>query len=256
MKSAMKLGGLVAVALTVALTLVSAGCGSDEEKQVTADSPAWVAKLAESKNATQIFVVAGVGGTTAYVSMHEKDAAGKWHEIIGTPGFIGKKGLGKTKEGDSMTPIGTFRFTTAFGIADDPGCKGFAYRKVTGDDYWSGDPREGRRYNQMVNIKDLPDLDTKESEHIVEYTVPYQYCMNIGYNEAGTPGMGSAIFLHCFGAAKPYTGGCVSIPHAQMAKALRHVKKDCVVVIDSLEKLSPETWKEWGMPPSPAPSGN
>ena len=38
------------------------------------DSSAWVAGLAKSKNATQIFVVAGVGNTTAYVSMHYRRA--------------------------------------------------------------------------------------------------------------------------------------------------------------------------------------
>lgn len=39
------------------------------------DSPIWVVELAKSKNATQIFVVAGVGNTTAYVSIHEKGSA-------------------------------------------------------------------------------------------------------------------------------------------------------------------------------------
>ena len=38
------------------------------------DSLTWVVELAKSKNATQIFVVAGVGNTTAYVSMHYRRA--------------------------------------------------------------------------------------------------------------------------------------------------------------------------------------
>ena len=63
-------------------------------------SPDWVVRLAEEKNARQIFVVAGVGETTAYVSMHEKDDNGNWKEIMTSPGYIGKYGLGKTKEGE------------------------------------------------------------------------------------------------------------------------------------------------------------
>ena len=64
--------------------------------------------------------------------------------------------------------------------------------------------------------------------------------MNISYNEDGTPGRGSAIFLHCLGDQRPYTGGCVAIPRNHMITVLRNVKKDCVVVIDSLKNISPE----------------
>lgn len=211
------------------------------------NSPEWVVKLGEENNATQLFVVAVVGQTTAYVSMHEKDAAGNWKLIVTTPGYIGRLGMGKTKEGDARTPKGVFHFTKAFGIADDPGCKGFEYLKVTDDLYWSGDSREGYHYNEMVSIRDYPDLDKENSEHIVDYNVHYQYCMNISYNEAGVPGEGSAIFLHCLGPNKPFTGGCVAIPENQMAEVLRNVTKDCVIVIDSLKTLSPETWEAWGL---------
>ena len=69
--------------------------------------------------------------------------------------------------------------------------------------------------------------------------------MNISYNENGTPGLGSAIFLHCFGPAKPYTGGCVAIPVEQMRFVMQNVRPDCVVVIDALKTLSPETAEAW-----------
>ena len=219
---------------------------SNEVSQATReDSPDWIAKLAEEKKAEQIFVVAGVGYTTAYISMHEKDSSGKWKEIVTTPGYIGKYGLGKTKEGDGMTPIGTFHFTEAFGIANNPGCTLGKYKKVTDDDWWSGDTKY--KYNQMVSIKDYPDLAKDDSEHIIDYTYQYQYCLNISYNEDGTEDLGSAIFLHCLGPYKPYTGGCVAIPKEAMLKVMKNVKKDCVVVIDSLQTLSPETWNDWGL---------
>ena len=81
----------------------------------------------------------------------------------------------------------------------------------------------------------------------MDYTYQYQYCLNISYNEAGTPGLGSAIFLHCLGPFKPYTGGCVAIPKDQMITVMQNVREDCVVVIDSLRNLSPKTWEDWGL---------
>ena len=213
------------------------------------DSPEWVANLEEAAEAEQLFVVAGVGQTTAYISMHQKDENGVWKQIITTPGYIGKYGLDKEKAGDAKTPTGTFHFNYSFGIAEDPGCA-IPYQQVNDDSYWSGDQREGYCYNQMVSIKDLPDLNTEDSEHIVDYTYQYQYCLNISYNEEGTPGLGSAIFLHCLGPQKPYTGGCVAIPKDQMVTVMKNVREDCTVVIGSLENLIPELWDEWGLAPS------
>lgn len=59
------------------------------------DSPAWVAKLPAATNATQLFVVAGMGmdKTTAFISMHERGGDGSWRQILSTPGFVGKNGL-------------------------------------------------------------------------------------------------------------------------------------------------------------------
>ena len=63
-------------------------------------SPEWVTKLDAAKDAKQLFVVAGYERSTAWISMHEKDENGNWKMLTSTPGFIGKEGLGKTKEGD------------------------------------------------------------------------------------------------------------------------------------------------------------
>ena len=211
------------------------------------DSPEWVGKLDAAQNAQQLLVVAGVGETTAYVSMHEKDASGSWKQIMTTPGFMGE--LGKEKEGDGKTPVGVFHFNYAFGIAEDPGCA-IPYHQVGQDSYWSGDVREGYHYNQMVSLRDYPDLDLKDSERIMDYPLHYQYCLNVSYNEECIPGLGSAIFLHCLGPQKPFTSGCIAIPKDQMNTVMQNDSPDWGVVIDYLEKLSPETWADWGFEPS------
>ncbi len=233
-----------AEAIDIAETIEEKVIEETEDASLTemlSESPDWVVSLPEAEDAEQLLIVGNYEETTAWVSMHEKvyseeDPEGTWQMIMTTPGFIGKKGLGKTKEGDAKTPVGTFGFNAAFGIAADPGCA-IPYKQVDDDDYWSGDIREGMHYNEMVDIKDYPDLDTENSEHIIDYTRQYQYCLNIDYNKEGTPGEGSAIFLHCLGPYKPYTGGCVAIPENQMRFVMQHVRPDCRVVIETLENL-------------------
>ena len=115
----------------------------------------------------------------------------------------------------------------------------------------SGDTREGFRYNELVSLKELPDLDLEsgDSEHIIDYPYNYQYCLNISYNEDCVPGLGSAIFLHCLGAARPFTGGCVAIQEAQMRYVMQHIDENTQVVIDSYEKLSGgEAWPSSSWP--------
>lgn len=240
---------LLTIFLAAAFIFTLSGCGaetpeSDSESEggevavtsMLGQSPEWVTALPSAENAEQLFVVAAYEKTTAWVSLHEKNADGSWQMIMSTPGFIGKEGVGKTKEGDAKTPVGVFSFNYAFGIAADPGCA-IPYTVANDDTYWSGDVRDGMQYNKPVSIKDYPDLDTENSEHIVDYTRHYQYCLNISYNDECVPGDGSAIFLHCLGPYRPYTGGCVAIPENQMIFVMRHVKPDCVVVIDTLENL-------------------
>ena len=197
-------------------------------------SPDWVTKLPAAKTNTQMVVVGTNKAQGAWVSMHEKDENGVWQMIMTTPAVIGKNGINKTKEGDSKTPVGVYRFNKAFGIADNPGTK-LSYTKVDENIYWSGDVKY--KYNQMVDIRDYPMLNKKDSEHIAEYNTYYDYCLNISYNEEGTPGKGSAIFMHCFGTHKPYTGGCIALPKDKMRFVMQRVEPNCAVVIDSLEKL-------------------
>ena len=219
----------------------SASTASAEYAGIDVDSPEWVAKLSAAQSTDQMLVVAAFAedATDAWVSLHEKQSDGTWHMVMTTPGFIGKNGLNKTKEGDAKTPTGVFHFNRAFGIADDPGCA-IPYVKVDNDTYWSGDPEPGHRYNELVTTKDVPELDLEsgDSEHIIDYPYHYQYCLNISYNEEGTPGLGSAIFLHCFGPAKPFTGGCVAIPEEHMKYVMTQVDENTAVVIDTYEKLS------------------
>ena len=227
--------------LSLACSAALADSGLHADIQQEKASPEWITALpvAQDDNVTQLFVVAGIGmdKTTATISMHQRGEDGTWMQILSTPGYVGKKGLcleEEHKEGCAQTPIGVYHFNKAFGIAADPGCA-IPYFQVDENTYWSGDPE--RFYNQMVDIRDVPGLVMDDSEHIMHYEYEYQYCLNISFNEDGTPGRGSAIFLHCFGQYKPWTGGCVAVPENIMKLIMQNVHEDCVVVIDTLENL-------------------
>ena len=206
------------------------------QNQKPVDSPEWFKKLDAAKDCDQLIVVAGVGETTCYVSMHEKDEDGNWKMILQAPGYIGLEGMGKADSYHAVTPIGTFTIDKAFGIADDPGCQ-MEYTKVTEDDYWSGDMREGMHFNEFVKIGDVPGLDPEACEHLIDYTYEYQYCLNMGYNSECTPGEGAAFFFHCMSLVKPYTGGCVAVNEAVMKLIMQRVKDGCKITINKADAL-------------------
>ena len=118
--AAILFAGAVFLCCTPKETIVIGG----EYSGIDVASPEWVGKLDAAKDAKQLFVVAALSedATDAWISLHEKQSDGSWHMIMTTPGFVGRNGVGKTKEGDARTPVGVFHFNRAFGIADDPGC--------------------------------------------------------------------------------------------------------------------------------------
>ena len=182
-----------------------------------------------SKTTQIILVEAEPTGSKAVVSMHEKSAEGIWEEVIRTDtAYIGKNGLGKTKQGDNKTPVGVFYPDKAFGIKPDPGCK-VPYTKVDDTNYWVGD-NSSSRFNTFVTTREFTDFRKSAGEHLIEYTGFYNYCLNIGYNTARTPYKGSCIFLHCIGDT-PYTHGCIAVPEATMVSILRRFRMGCAMVI-------------------------
>ena len=134
-------------------------------------------------------------------------------------GLIGRKGMGKTVEGDEKTPCGLFKMNTPFGISDPR--EGFPenYLKVDGSYYWNGDSASPM-YNKLVSTSSYTDFDRGSSEHLSDYGGYYNYCIDTGYNFEGTPGLGSAIFLHCSMGIN--TGGCIAIPEADMITVMRN----------------------------------
>ena len=78
------------------------------------ESPGWVAGLKAAENTTQLAIVSGTHGSSARFSFHEKDSSGTWREIVSCPAYIGKKGWGKSREGDMKSPAGVYTFISKY----------------------------------------------------------------------------------------------------------------------------------------------
>ena len=59
----------------------------------------------------------------------------EWKEFLISDAYIGRDGLGLQSESDVKSPIGLFKFTKFFGIADNPGTK-MPYIKLNESLYW------------------------------------------------------------------------------------------------------------------------
>lgn len=207
---------------------IEVGAESVDEAQRNAQ---WVSKLQVAKTTNQIIVVS-VEGTDAVLGMYIKDENDSWEEILRTEAYIGKRGIGKVREGDNKTPVGKFTFTKAFGILEDPGTK-LDYVQVDESHYWVDDASSSY-YNRFVSTNDVKK-DWESAEHLCEYGALYNYVLAINYNEACVPGVGSAVFLHCTGERAKPTAGCVAIPEKYMKKILQTIEKDCILIIDTAE---------------------
>ncbi|MGN8734368.1 L,D-transpeptidase family protein [Fusicatenibacter saccharivorans] len=187
--------------------------------------------LKAAKTHNQLIFVSA-SGTTATIAMVTRDADGTWSEDLCTSGYVGSAGVGETTEWNHRTPRGQFGFTYAFGILPNPGTK-LSYTQVDDTYYWVDDVNS-RYYNQFVTTKTTPKA-WNSAEHIIEINPAYHYVLSLDYNPNCTPGVGSAIFLHC--STNRPTGGCISVPEDQMITVLKNVQPGCQIIIDSANGL-------------------
>lgn len=147
---------------------------------------------------------------------------GKYESVFECPALVGKNGPGKQSEGDTKTPLGTWTVGEAFGIAEDPGSI-IKYTKITDDMYWCATGSNGKKYNTLLYKSDNPNNDYSEDEHLIDYPIRYKYLLDMGYNKAGAPYAGNAIFLHCWKTPDTPTGGCVAVSEESMVKILQTI---------------------------------
>ncbi|WP_249310389.1 L,D-transpeptidase family protein [Bacillus sp. FJAT-49736] len=170
--------------------------------------------------------------TTATLTRYEKQK-GKWVKVGSSmQAVIGKKGAGKTKEGDALTPRGTFLLGTSFGWGTKPSGLKYPFRSVTKNDYWIDDVKSPD-YNKWINYKGDPYKRWRSFERLTHPL--YKYAVVIRYNDDPiVKGAGSAIFLHIKKSSTRYTLGCIAISEKDLLKVIKWLdtKKKPIITIE------------------------
>jgi len=186
----------------------------------TAARPAVLPLAVDVGAASQVVTVvaSSARATTAQVTAWQRGPAG-WTVALGPlPARIGSGGIGAASEGSTRTPAGVFRLTEAFGRAADPGTR-LPYRVVDGHDWWVSDVTSPR-YNEYARCAPgTCDFSEAAGENLYAAGPVYDRAVVIDYNRGGTPGAGSAFFLHVSNGAA--TAGCVAIDGGSLAALMR-----------------------------------
>lgn len=167
------------------------------------------------ENVSQLAVVRNRGGSRGRFQFYIKNAKGKWKKKLACDAWLGRRGIGKKREGDQKTPTGLYALEQGFGILRNPGTA-MPYVKVNSQHYWCSDSGSPY-YNRLIRRDETGHRCG--GEHLTEYRGVYDYAVSIGYNKKGKAGRGSAIFLHC--SAGRATAGCIAIPKKEMRRVLR-----------------------------------
>jgi L,D-peptidoglycan transpeptidase YkuD (ErfK/YbiS/YcfS/YnhG family) len=140
-------------------------------------------------------------------------------------GHVGLRGVSSTKrEGDLKTPAGVFPLRGGFGIYGNPGLD-LGWFRVDSRDVWVDDSKSSL-YNTHQRT---PASGRWTSAEPLDNAPSYNYAQVIGYNEARTPGRGSAIFLHVDHGSG--TAGCVSVPTSHLLSIFRWERPGAVIAI-------------------------
>jgi L,D-peptidoglycan transpeptidase YkuD (ErfK/YbiS/YcfS/YnhG family) len=170
--------------------------------------------------ATQVVTVVASSSraTTAKLTAWELGPGG-WTAVLGpVTARIGSGGVGQASETSTRTPAGVFSLTEAFGRQGDPGT-GLPYRVVDGQDWWVSDVASPL-YNQHARCAPgTCPFDETVSENLQAAGAVYDYAVVIDYNRGGTPGAGSAFFLHVTNGVP--TAGCVAIDRGSLVTLMR-----------------------------------
>jgi L,D-peptidoglycan transpeptidase YkuD (ErfK/YbiS/YcfS/YnhG family) len=163
-------------------------------------------------------VAASSRATTAKLTAWELGPDG-WTPVLGpVTARIGSAGVGRASETSTRTPAGTFALTEGFGRQADPGTA-LPYRVVDAQDWWVSDAASPL-YNQHTRCAaGTCPFDEAAGENLLAAGAVYDYALVIDYNRGGTPGAGSAFFLHVTNGAP--TAGCVAIDRASLVTVMR-----------------------------------
>jgi L,D-peptidoglycan transpeptidase YkuD (ErfK/YbiS/YcfS/YnhG family) len=187
--------------------------------------PAATCSVPAGVSAAQVVLVSS-SGSSAAVRACRRSGGQYLLELGPYYGHVGRGGVSDSKrEGDLKTPAGVFPLRGGFGAYGNPGLRTGSWVTVDSQDVWVDDPGSSL-YNTHQR---KPAQGRWNSAENLLNTPAYNYAQVIGYNEARTPGRGSAIFFHVDTGGG--TAGCVSLPAQPLVAVFRWQRAGSVMVI-------------------------
>lgn len=155
-----------------------------------------IAYTSAAGNSSQLITVVSTGGSSAELTLWQKDSSGNWFEydsMFARLGSGGMKSASLVYEMDMCTPTGIYSLSEAFGINSNPG-SGLPYRVLDGSEYWVDD--ENSPYYNTMQFGE-PNGRWSSAEHLSSMGRSYCYSIVVDYNRWPViPVKSSAIFLH------------------------------------------------------------
>ena len=143
---------------------------------------------------------------------------------------LGKAGIGeKKREGDNVTPTGTFKIVKIYYRSDRIKKISSKFRaiEITKNMGWCDDPNS-KNYNQLVNLP-----SKYGHEKLFKKNNIYDIIVVLNYNmKPVVKNKGSAIFIHV--AKKNYqpTQGCIALKKNDLLKILSKINKNIKIKIN------------------------
>ena len=180
-----------------------------------------IAYTSAAANSSQLITVVSTGGSSAELTLWQKDSSGNWFEydsMFARLGSGGMKSASLVYEMDMCTPTGIYSLSEAFGINSNPG-SGLPYRVLDGSEYWVDD--ENSPYYNTMQFGE-PNGRWSSAEHLSSMGRSYYYSIVVDYNRWPViSGKSSAIFLHV-DVGVP-TWGCIAVEESKMVKILNWI---------------------------------
>ena len=143
---------------------------------------------------------------------------------------LGKSGIGKKrKEGDNITPKGTFNLIKIYYREDRVKklSSKFKLIKITKKMGWCDDPKS-KKYNQLIK------LQTKYSHEILYRRENiYDLILVLNYNmKPIIKNKGSAIFIHIANKNYKKTAGCIALKKVDLINLVKEINRNTTVHIN------------------------
>lgn len=156
------------------------------------------------------------------MNVYEKNKSGEWRRIMYAPSCVAGKNAGDLE--------GVFHIIKASGIQESPGNVS-GYLKLDDTYYWCEDS-QSQYFNQFISTRKYKNFDIRKSKHVSDFPEEFAYSLIIRSTTNTKSTSDTTLLLQCKGNNASYenmTG--IAIPQADMYSLLRHLKKDCIIVI-------------------------